>query len=266
MLPFRERLVKRTPHQAALAPSLRQFEAWLSFQMATKDGLVGSAENKLRCSIECLHETPGTLKLMLMHTWRVCDARKAVELLSDKSVTVTNQSDNEVQLPKILALDDMARSVSVEAVTRARQRLQAFDLMQALTDAKAADEATVMAVASWCAAQEPAVESRSALIERELIEQLLSDVTLGSQQRIRLRGLLQPSAGGFAKQLVTDRGGGGARLPLADRVQRLRIELALDAALPMAEVVKQANEQMQLPPDGGLSQQVDALMDAMGIS
>ena len=46
----------------------------------------------------------------------------------------------------------------------------------------------------------------------------------------------------------------------------LRIELALDAALPMAEVVKQANEQMQLPPDGGLSQQVDALMDAMGIS
>ena len=37
--------------------------------------------------------------------------------------------------------------------------------------------------------------------------------------------------------------------------------------LSMAEVVKQANAQMQLPPvGGGLSQQVDALMDAMGIS
>jgi len=35
-----------------------QFEAWVSFQEPTADGLVPAPEHRLRCHVECMHGTP----------------------------------------------------------------------------------------------------------------------------------------------------------------------------------------------------------------
>ena len=85
-----------------------QFEAWLSFQLATCDGLKGDAEAK-RCIIECLEGTTAYHAEALRSVWCKADADSALKLLGDKDIKVTNLSDKEVQLPKIHALDDMVK-------------------------------------------------------------------------------------------------------------------------------------------------------------
>jgi len=86
-----------------------QFEAWLTFMQASESGLVSTPEENLRCSIECLGDTPVWYANALKDRWLHRDAAGAHHLLSKPWVEVTNQSDKEVQLYKISHLDFMVR-------------------------------------------------------------------------------------------------------------------------------------------------------------
>ena len=84
-----------------------QFEAWLSCQKATTKGLVGAPAAERRCTVRCIHNAEALLERQLFKMWGNMTAEGAYSVLSKPDVVVTNQSDKEAQLPKILALDRM---------------------------------------------------------------------------------------------------------------------------------------------------------------
>jgi len=83
------------------------YEAWLSFMMAMSDGLLTAPKSKQRCQMACLHGCPPSQENVMREEWHLCSARTAYEKLSSPDVTVTNMSDKEMQLPKILAMNQM---------------------------------------------------------------------------------------------------------------------------------------------------------------
>mmetsp|Transcript_83172 Transcript_83172/g.166092 ORF Transcript_83172/g.166092 Transcript_83172/m.166092 type:complete len:209 (-) Transcript_83172:349-975(-) len=90
-----------------------QFEAWLSMQVASNEGLVGAPTAMRRCIIECVHGAPEGLKQALIDEWSHATAATAHNKLSLPDVSVTNMSDKLMQLPKIKMLDEVAREVSL---------------------------------------------------------------------------------------------------------------------------------------------------------
>jgi len=52
---------------------------------------------------------------------------------------------------------------------------------------------------------------------------------------------------------------------MADKVARIKLELGLDEALPLAAAVKAANEAMGLEPGGSMAEQVATLIEQLGI-
>jgi len=86
-----------------------QFEAWLSMQFATPNGLKSAVGTKnARYHIECIQgaaEQAELYRKALVDTWASKTPQQAFDFLSKPDVTVTNQSDKEGQLPKIIALD-----------------------------------------------------------------------------------------------------------------------------------------------------------------
>ena len=52
---------------------------------------------------------------MLVDEWGTKTATEAHAVLKQPDVKVTNQSDKDVQLPKLLKLNDFAKSVMLEA-------------------------------------------------------------------------------------------------------------------------------------------------------
>jgi len=91
-----------------------QFEAWLAMQDVGPSGLVSARHTSLhsRCTIVCVHGAPEALVSSLIEEWSDCTAEKAYEKLSSADVRVTNQSDKDDQLPKILALDGRVSAVA----------------------------------------------------------------------------------------------------------------------------------------------------------
>ena len=90
------------------------FEAWLSMQKPSKDGLVSAPEQERRVRIVMLHEASEKLKDALIDEWGSsdCTAIKAYDKLSKPDVQVTNTSDKWAQLPKIIELDAKFRDAS----------------------------------------------------------------------------------------------------------------------------------------------------------
>lgn len=142
------------------------YECWLSFMMATRDGLLTAPESKQRCVITCLHGCPPSLQLALREEWDSCSARMTYEKLSSPDVTVTNQSDKEMQLPKILAMDQtvidimakrlqapLSRSTSaagsaVQAVKASASASHVEGLTELLESCKLQDKLAV--ATAWC--------------------------------------------------------------------------------------------------------------------
>jgi hypothetical protein len=90
-----------------------QFEAWLSMQFATPDGLesaVGAdcARHHIVC-IQGAAEQAELYKKALVDTWATKTPQQAFYFLSKPDVTVTNTSDKQGQLPKIMTLDATVR-------------------------------------------------------------------------------------------------------------------------------------------------------------
>ena len=82
-----------------------QFEAWLAMQDASASGLVSAHVADKRCFIRCVHGAPEALIESLVEEWSGCTAQRAFDKLSAPDVHVTNQSDKDLQLPKIIELD-----------------------------------------------------------------------------------------------------------------------------------------------------------------
>ena len=70
--------------------------------------------------------------------------------------------------------------------------------------------------------------------------------------------------------MAFDRGGGGAAAPItewtmAQKVMKVREELSLDGALPIAKAVAEANAVMGIEGHGSLARQVDCLLTELGV-
>ena len=91
-----------------------QFEAWCSMQKCTTDGLVSAPEAERRAVIKCIHNAPPRERETLAEMWGHVTAQKAYETLSSPDVTVTNAKDKEMQLPKILKLDENVKEAMID--------------------------------------------------------------------------------------------------------------------------------------------------------
>lgn len=86
-----------------------QFEAWASMQTATCNGLQAAALHERRFEIVSIHNASTTLQNELVEMWATKTPEQAYELLSKPDVTVTNESDKDAQLPKLLKLNDQVK-------------------------------------------------------------------------------------------------------------------------------------------------------------
>jgi hypothetical protein len=101
-----------------------QFESWLSMQTTTPDGLTPAVGiGKERCHIVCVQnaaEQPETHKQLLVKNWATKSPDEAYAFLAKPDVTVTSQSDKQIQLPKIKTLDCNIKQVYSGILARAR--------------------------------------------------------------------------------------------------------------------------------------------------
>ena len=81
------------------------FESWLAFQHAAREGLQMAAKHVQRYKIVCIHNAPAVMEQVLISLWQDRDTRQVYDMLSSPDITVTNQRDKFVQLPKVLSLN-----------------------------------------------------------------------------------------------------------------------------------------------------------------
>ena len=122
------------------------FEAWLSFMQATENGIVSATGDKMRCTAVCMPGTHESYARALEAEWANVDAREAYEKLASPDVTVTNQSDKEMQLPKIAALDETVRTMMLAWKAASSRPASAHGGGVAAVRAAAADEVPACAV------------------------------------------------------------------------------------------------------------------------
>jgi len=147
-----------------------QFEAWLSMQFATPNGLKSAVDTKnARYHIVCIQGAAAQDELYrkaLVDTWATKTPQQAFDFLSQPDVTVTNASDKRNQLPKIKALDATVQgafqaieaqllqrvAASAGAVERAKAELQKGE--RECQEAKAREDAKVVPLAEAMARAE----------------------------------------------------------------------------------------------------------------
>jgi len=84
-----------------------QFEAWLSMQKPSASGLTPAQDEDgvpRRFHIVPIHSANDKLAESLEDTWAVRTPEQATKVLENKDVTVTNKSDKDKQLPKLLEM------------------------------------------------------------------------------------------------------------------------------------------------------------------
>ena len=92
---------------ARCTPVFSAQQAWLSMRAPTRDGL--GVRKISRCDIECMPGVPKTAERLLRDDWRDCNAKQAAEKLRGVDFVVTNQSDKDVQIPKLGQLNEQVR-------------------------------------------------------------------------------------------------------------------------------------------------------------
>ena len=70
-----------------------QYEAWLSFQTATQDGLRPASEAELRCEIVPMYNTNASFIDGLRDMWAKATPQEAFQKLKQPDCTVTDESD-----------------------------------------------------------------------------------------------------------------------------------------------------------------------------
>ena len=74
----------------------------MAFQEVDSNGVLRCApEPNRRCTIECIHNANEYTKLQLIDMWSNKTPEEAYNILKSEDVSVTNQNDKELQLPRI---------------------------------------------------------------------------------------------------------------------------------------------------------------------
>ena len=94
-----------------------QFEAWLSFQSATSEGLSNHTSDTRRNYVVTSLGAPASLEQALVEEWSGCTPKEAHGKLSQPDVAVTNQSDKDAQLPKLLSFNDEVKGALLGRTT-----------------------------------------------------------------------------------------------------------------------------------------------------
>jgi hypothetical protein len=87
------------------------FEAWISMQMATNDGLVPAPREKRRCDIVPIHLASSITASELETLVAGKSLDQIYAMLGSPDIQVTNQKDKGMQLAKLLSLDHQVRLV-----------------------------------------------------------------------------------------------------------------------------------------------------------
>ena len=90
-------------------PGRTQFEAYLSLQAVSADGLVSEEPAKRRLTVRTVHNAPSMVGELLTAMWSQKSVEEAHAVLAQPDVTVTNQADKEAMLPKLRQLSDQVR-------------------------------------------------------------------------------------------------------------------------------------------------------------
>ena len=98
-------------HGAGCSHRRTQFEAYLSLRNVTADGLICAPPSDRRCVVKCIHNAPETFRNALFEMWADVTAQEAYDVLEKPDVRVTNQSDKDAQLPKLLKLNEFAKEI-----------------------------------------------------------------------------------------------------------------------------------------------------------
>ena len=90
-----------------------QFEAWLSMQLVSRDGLQPAPPNRRRCEVVPIVNANSIMAESLFAMWASKTPDEARAVLEKDDVTVTNQGDKVTQLGKLAKLDEEAREVMI---------------------------------------------------------------------------------------------------------------------------------------------------------
>ena len=86
------------------------FESFLAMRTVTEQGLItSSAAEAERMTVVCVHNATNDFRTFLMSMWQGKSCEEAHDIVKRPDVVVTNQSDKETQLPKLLALNDFSK-------------------------------------------------------------------------------------------------------------------------------------------------------------
>ena len=88
-----------------------QYEAWLSMQTASPEGLRPSTEAEKRFDIMTIMNGNSSLTESLKAMWKTRTPKEAYEVLAEKDVIVTNLKDKEKQLKRIQFFSDDVKEV-----------------------------------------------------------------------------------------------------------------------------------------------------------
>ena len=92
-----------------------QFEAWLSMQAPSVNGLAAATLEEKRYAIVPVHGANATMGEGLVAMWASKTPTEAHKVLASPDVTVTNLKDKETQLKKLLTLDKEVREAMLQA-------------------------------------------------------------------------------------------------------------------------------------------------------
>lgn len=96
-----------------------QYEAWLAMQSVSEKGLHPTPKESRRCVIVPISNANSMAVESLESMWAQKTPEEAHAALSRPDVHVTNETDKEVHLPKILTFNEKVRaSFAVGATTR----------------------------------------------------------------------------------------------------------------------------------------------------
>ena len=157
-----------------------QTEAWMSMQDASTSGLATASEGRRRYTIVPLHNASAKVSETLVDMWAGKSAQEAHDILAQPDVLVTNQSDKERQLPKVLKLNETIKK-ALEAHAKREAALQQLARAMAAKDASAitaalpAAEAAEVAPANLQTAREALAGAHLAHGERRQVLDAFTD-------------------------------------------------------------------------------------------
>ena len=235
------------------------FEAWISMQMATVDGLVPAPREKRRCDIVPIHLASSVTASELETLVAGKSLDQIYAMLGSPDIQVTNQKDKGMQLAKLLALDhqvvrkmappdafstasdqmrDQLTSQAMAEIEKERRALEQLRQEQAAAEAKGkAEDAEVSRKIAALQEQLKRHEERLARARPSIYKSVVDGITY--LPRVLLKqfagGAPRPSGGGSGAGTSAD-----APAPSKDeRLQRLVEQVrsgSADAAGALADM------------------------------